>query len=97
MTRRTPTGREPSKPNLQSIPLRTETGNRVREVVAAILDGRLLPDVHAGGLDREARAAAFVAGLPEGTVIEFRAIDPKPEIDEPGAWYEFRRKSLDPR
>jgi hypothetical protein len=75
VTRRTPTGREPSKPNMQRIPLRTETVRRIREALGAFTHGRPMPDVHAGELDL-ARGAAFVAGLPEGTVIEFREIEP---------------------
>jgi hypothetical protein len=93
VTRRTPTGREPSKPNMQSISVRTETARRIREALGAFAHGRPLPDVHAGELDLT-RGAAFVAGLPEGTVIEFRdpALAPYPaENGRPYTSFTVRR------
>ncbi len=97
MTRRTPTGREPSKPNMQRIPVRTETARRIREALGAFTQGHPMPDVHAGEIDL-ARGAAFVAGLPEGTVIEFRARETSgPATHTVTGAFSVRRKPLDSR
>jgi hypothetical protein len=45
-----------------------------------------LTDARASEIVSFARGAAFVAGLPEGTVIEFRAVEP-PMRGRPGGEY----------
>ncbi len=99
MTRRTPTGREPSKPNPQRMrcPERT-VAERIADQEGWYYGA---PERNRPGDPALARGAAFVAGLPEGAVLELRAgsypWQLPPGVPRKNAKFPVRRKPLDPR